>query len=161
MDYLSFIENKIITNKEDLFSTLNQWRFKNEKIVFTNGCFDIVHKGHIEYLAQAAALGTKLVIGLNTDASVKRLKGENRPINNQEARAILLSALIFVDKVVFFDEDTPYELIQYIQPDILVKGKDYKPENIIGYDIVKNKGGEIITIDLTTGYSTTSILNKI
>ena len=161
MDYLSFIENKIITNKEDLFSTLNQWRFKNEKIVFTNGCFDIVHKGHIEYLAQAAALGTKLVIGLNTDASVKRLKGENRPINNQKARAILLSALVFVDKVVLFDEDTPYELIKYIQPDILVKGKDYKPENIIGYDIVKNKGGEIITIDLTTGYSTTSILNKI
>lgn len=161
MNYLSFIENKIITNKEDLFSTLNQWRFKNEKIVFTNGCFDIVHKGHIEYLAQAAALGTKLVIGLNTDASVKKLKGENRPINNQEARAILLSALIFVDKVVLFDEDTPYELIKYIQPDILVKGKDYKPENIIGYDIVRNKGGEIITIDLTAGYSTTSILSKI
>ena len=101
------------------------------------------------------------MIGLNTDASVKRLKGESRPINNQEARAILLSALIFVDKVVLFDEDTPYELIKYIQPDILVKGKDYKPENIIGYDIVQNKGGEIITIDLTAGYSTTSILSKI
>ncbi len=161
MDYLSFIKNKIVTDKENLFSTLNQWRFKNEKIVFTNGCFDIVHKGHIEYLAQAAALGTKLVVGLNTDTSVKRLKGEKRPINNQEARAILLSALIFIDKIVLFDEDTPYELIKYIQPDILVKGKDYKPEQIVGYDIVKNKGGEIITIDLTTGYSTTSILNKL
>lgn len=161
MDYLSFIKNKIVTDKENLFSTLNQWRFKNEKIVFTNGCFDIVHKGHIEYLAQAAALGTKLVVGLNTDTSVKRLKGEKRPINNQEARAILLSALIFVDKIVLFDEDTPYELIKYIQPDILVKGKDYKPEQIVGYDIVKNKGGEIITIDLTAGYSTTSILNKL
>lgn len=161
MDYLSFIKNKIVADKENLFSTLNQWRFKNEKIVFTNGCFDIVHKGHIEYLAQAAALGTKLVIGLNTDTSVKRLKGEKRPVNNQEARAILLSALIFVDKIVLFDEDTPYELIQYIQPDILVKGKDYKPEQIVGYDIVKNKGGEIITIDLTAGYSTTSILNKL
>lgn len=161
MDYLSFIKNKIVTDKENLFSTLNQWRFKNEKIVFTNGCFDIVHKGHIEYLAQAAALGTKLVIGLNTDASVKRLKGEKRPVNDQEARAILLSALIFVDKIVLFDEDTPYELIKYIQPDILVKGKDYKPEQIVGYDIVKNKGGEIITIDLTAGYSTTSILNKL
>ena len=161
MDYLSFIKNKIITDKENLFSTLNQWRFKNEKIVFTNGCFDIVHKGHIEYLAQAAALGTKLVVGLNTDTSVKRLKGEKRPINNQEARAILLSALIFIDKIVLFDEDTPYELIKYIQPDILVKGQDYKPEQIVGYDIVKNKGGEIITIDLTAGYSTTSILNKL
>lgn len=161
MDYLSFIKNKIVTDKENLFSTLNQWRFKNEKIVFTNGCFDIVHKGHIEYLAQAAALGTKLVVGLNTDTSVKRLKGEKRPINNQEARAILLSALIFIDKIVLFDEDTPYELIKYIQPDLLVKGKDYKPEQIVGYDIVKNKGGEIITIDLTAGYSTTSILNKL
>lgn len=161
MDYLSFIKSKIVADKENLFSTLNQWRFKNEKIVFTNGCFDIVHKGHIEYLAQAAALGTKLVVGLNTDASVKRLKGEKRPVNDQEARAILLSALIFVDKIVLFDEDTPYELIKYIQPDILVKGKDYKPEQIVGYDIVKNKGGEIITIDLTAGYSTTSILNKL
>lgn len=161
MNYLSFIENKIIADKESLFSTLYQWRFKNEKIVFTNGCFDIVHKGHIEYLAQSASLGTKLVIGLNTDASVKRLKGEKRPINDQVARAILLSALIFVDKVVLFNEDTPYELIKYIQPDVLVKGKDYKPENIVGYDIVKEKGGEIITIDLTEGFSTTSILNKI
>lgn len=161
MNYLSFIENKIIADKESLFSTLYQWRFKNEKIVFTNGCFDIVHKGHIEYLAQSASLGTKLVIGLNTDASVKKLKGEKRPINDQVARATLLSALIFVDKVVLFNEDTPYELIKYIQPDVLVKGKDYKPENIVGYDIVKEKGGEIITIDLTEGFSTTSILNKI
>lgn len=161
MDYLSLIKNKIVADKKILFSTLNQWHFKNEKIVFTNGCFDIIHKGHIEYLAKAAGLGTKLVIGLNTDTSVKRLKGESRPINNQEARATLLSALIFVDKVVFFDEDTPYELIKYIQPDILVKGSDYKAEEIVGYDIVKNKGGEIITIDLTAGYSTTSILNKI
>lgn len=161
MDYLPFIENKMIADRENLFSTLHQWRFKNEKIVFTNGCFDIVHRGHIEYLAQAAALGTKLVIGLNTDASVKRLKGEKRPVNDERARAILLSALIFVDRVVLFDEDTPYELIKYIQPDILVKGKDYQPEEIVGYDIVKNKGGEVVTIDLTAGYSTTSILNKI
>lgn len=161
MNYLPFIENKMIADRESLFSTLHQWRFKNEKIVFTNGCFDIVHRGHIEYLAQAAALGTKLVIGLNTDASVKRLKGEKRPINDERSRAILLSALIFVDRVVLFDEDTPYELIKYIQPNILVKGKDYQPEEIVGYDIVKNKGGEVVTIDLTAGYSTTSILNKI
>lgn len=161
MDYLSFIKEKIITDKEKIFSTLNQWRFKDEKIVFTNGCFDIVHKGHIEYLASAATLGTKLVIGLNTDISVKRLKGETRPVNDEQARALILSALIFVDQVILFNEDTPYELIKFIQPDILVKGSDYKPEDIVGYDIVKNKGAKIITIDLTPGFSTTSILKKI
>lgn len=161
MDFESFIENKIIRQKEELNSILNQWKFKDEKIVFTNGCFDILHRGHVEYLAKAAALGTKLIIGLNTDASVKRLKGENRPINDQEARAIVLSSLIFTDKIVFFDENTPLELIRFIQPDILVKGSDYKPEDIVGYDIVKAKGGEIITIDLTAGFSTTSILKKL
>lgn len=161
MDCQSFIENKIVRKIEEFTCVLNQWRFKNEKIVFTNGCFDILHKGHIEYLTKAAALGTKLIIGLNTDASVKRLKGKNRPVNNQEARAILLSSLIFTDKIIFFDEDTPLNLIHHIQPDILVKGSDYKPENIVGYDIVKAKGGEIITIDLTAGFSTTSILNKL
>lgn len=161
MDYLTFIKEKISTDKRELDTILSMWRFKEEKIVFTNGCFDIVHKGHIEYLAKAAALGTKLVIGLNSDASVKRLKGESRPVNDEQARALLLSSLIFVDKVILFEEDTPYELIKFIQPDILVKGNDYKPENIVGYDIVKGKGGEIITVELTVGFSTTSILNKL
>lgn len=161
MDYLSFIQSKIANRKEDLSETLSIWQFKNEKVVFSNGCFDILHKGHIEYLAKAAGLGTKLIIGLNTDTSVKRLKGESRPVNDQYARATLLSSLIFVDKVIFFDEDTPLELINFIQPDILVKGSDYKPEEIVGYDIVKAKNGEIITIDLTPGFSTTSILNKL
>lgn len=161
MDYLSFIKEKTITDKKELNTILSIWRFKQEKIVFTNGCFDIVHKGHIEYLAKAAALGTKLIVGLNSDASVKRLKGENRPVNDEQARALLLSSLIFIDTVVLFEEDTPYELIKLIQPDILVKGSDYKPEDIVGYDIVKSKDGEIITIDLTAGFSTTSILNKL
>lgn len=161
MDYQSFIGNKIIRKKEDLECTLSQWRFKSEKIVFTNGCFDILHRGHVEYLTKAAALGSKLVIGLNTDASVKRLKGESRPINDQEARAIILSSLIFTDRIIFFEEDTPLELIRYIQPDILVKGSDYKPEDIVGYDIVKGKGGEVITIDLTEGFSTTAILERV
>lgn len=161
MDYQSFIENKIIRKKEELECTLSQWRFKSEKIVFTNGCFDILHRGHVEYLTKAAALGSKLVIGLNTDASVKRLKGESRPINDQEARAIILSSLIFTDRIIFFEEDTPLELIRYIQPDILVKGSDYKPEDIVGYDIVKAKGGEVITIDLTEGFSTTAILERV
>lgn len=161
MDYQSFIGNKIIRKKEDLDCTLSQWRFKSEKIVFTNGCFDILHRGHVEYLTKAAALGSKLVIGLNTDASVKRLKGESRPINDQEARAIILSSLIFTDRIIFFEEDTPLELIRYIQPDILVKGSDYKPEDIVGYDIVKAKGGDVVTIDLTEGFSTTAILEKV
>lgn len=161
MDYQSFIGNKIIRRKEELNCTLSQWRFKSEKIVFTNGCFDILHRGHVEYLAKAAALGTKLVIGLNTDASVRRLKGESRPVNDQEARAIILSSLIFTDRIIFFEEDTPLELIRYIQPDILVKGSDYKPEDIVGYDIVKAKGGDVITIDLTEGFSTTAILERV
>lgn len=161
MDCLAFIKNKIVEDRNSLQNTLSQWRFQNEKIVFTNGCFDILHRGHIEYLAQAASFGTKLVIGLNTDASVKRLKGETRPVNNQEARAILLSSLFFTDKIIFFEEDTPLELIRFIQPDILVKGADYKVEDIVGYDIVKARGGEVVTIDLTQGYSTTSILSKL
>lgn len=161
MDYQSFIGNKIIRKKEELECTLSQWRFKSEKIVFTNGCFDILHRGHVEYLTKAAALGSKLVIGLNTDASVKRLKGESRPINDQESRAIILSSLIFTDRIIFFEEDTPLELIRYIQPDILVKGSDYKPEDIVGYDIVKAKGGEVITIDLTEGFSTSAILERV
>lgn len=161
MDYLSLIENKIVKNKEELNNILNQWRFKNEKLVFTNGCFDIVHRGHVEYLAKAAVLGTKLIIGLNTDTSVKRLKGENRPINNEYARALLLASFIFVKKVIYFDEDTPLELIKYIQPDILVKGSDYKPENIVGYDVIKDKGGDIVTIDFVEGFSSTSILSKL
>lgn len=161
MDYQTFILSKIVRNKEDLRTTLNQWRFKDEKIVFTNGCFDILHRGHVEYLAKAAALGSKLIIGLNTNASVRRLKGESRPINDEAARAILLSSLIFTDKIVLFDEDTPLELIRFIQPDILVKGNDYKPEEIVGYNVLKAKGGEVVTIELTEGFSTTSILNKL
>lgn len=160
MDYQAFINGKIAARPEDLANTLHQWRFRGEKIVFTNGCFDILHRGHVEYLAQAAALGTKLIIGLNTDASVRKLKGESRPVNNQQARAIVLASLLFTDKIVYFGEDTPYELIRYIQPDILVKGSDYRPENIVGYDLVKARGGEIITIPLTEGFSTTSILSK-
>ncbi len=161
MNHLPYIQNKIVRNVEALRTTLALWKFKNEKIIFTNGCFDILHRGHVDYLIQAASLGTKLVIGLNTDASVRRLKGETRPVNNEEARALLLASMGFTDKIIFFQENTPLELIRFIQPDILVKGNDYKPEEIVGYDIVKNKGGEIVTIQLTPGFSTTSILNHI
>jgi len=160
MDYLPFIEKKIAYTAEEVSNTLSLWRYKNDKIVFTNGCFDILHRGHIEYLAKAKSLGTKLIVGLNTDASVKRLKGNSRPVNDEKARALLLASLMFVDEVILFDTDTPRDLIEYIQPDVLVKGGDYKPEEIVGYDIVKAKGGEVITIDLVEGYSTTSTIEK-
>ena len=160
MDYLPFIEKKIAYTAKEAENTLSLWRFKDDKIVFTNGCFDILHKGHIEYLAKAASLGTKLVIGLNTDASVKRLKGDSRPVNDENARALLLASLVFVDKVILFDTDTPRDLIDFVQPVVLVKGGDYKPEEIVGYDIVKAKGGEIVTLDFVEGYSTTSLIEK-
>ena len=155
MDYLSLIEKKIAYTTKEAENTLSMWRFKNDKIVFTNGCFDILHKGHIEYLAKAASLGTKLVIGLNTDASVKRLKGDSRPVNDENDRALL-----FVDEVIFFDTDTPRDLIDFVQPDVLVKGGDYKSEELVGHDIVKAKGGEVITINFIEGYSTTSMIEK-
>jgi len=161
MNKLEIIKNKIYTAKEDAFATLQTWRFKDEKIVFTNGCFDIVHRGHLEYLAEAANLGHKLVMGLNTDASVQRLKGPNRPINDEYSRALLLASLGFIDMVVFFDEETPYDLIKFVQPDVLVKGSDYNAEDIVGYDIVKAKGGEIVTQDFIEGFSSTGIINKI
>jgi len=140
---------------------VKQWADQGEKIAFTNGCFDIVHRGHIDYLSKAKDLGTKLILGLNTDASVQRLKGPMRPVVDEQSRAILMAALQFIDMVVFFDEDTPYELIKSIQPDILVKGSDYKAEDIIGYDILMAKGGKVETIDFVEGFSTTSIVEKI
>ncbi len=161
MNKLEIIKNKIFKEKESAFATLQTWRFKEEKIVFTNGCFDIVHRGHLEYLAQASNLGHKLIMGLNTDASVQRLKGPNRPINDEYSRALLLASLGFIDMVIFFDEETPYDLINFIQPDVLVKGSDYNAEDIVGYDIVKAKGGEIITLDFIEGFSSTGIINKI
>lgn len=160
MQTLTTIKNKLLS-REALETKLAEWRSAGETIVFTNGCFDILHRGHVEYLAQAADLGDKLIIGLNTDVSVKRLKGESRPVNDEKSRALLLSALQFVDVVVFFDEDTPYELIKQVQPDILVKGNDYKPEEIVGYDIVTAKGGKVLTIDLVEGFSTTNIIKRL
>lgn len=160
MDYLLPIEKKICIHDERCRENVEFMEIQNDKIVFTNGCFDILHKGHIEYLIKAASLGTKLVIGLNTDASVKRLKGDSRPVNDEKARALLLASLIFVDEVILFDTDTPRDLIDFIQPDVLVKGGDYKTEEIVGYDIVKAKGGEVITLDFIEGYSTTSTIEK-
>lgn len=130
-------------------------------VVFTNGCFDILHRGHIDYLGKASDLGDILVIGLNTDDSVRRLKGEGRPINDETARSHVLAALAFVDHVIFFSEDTPYDLIRALQPDILVKGSDYSIDDIVGADIVLAKGGRVETLDYLSGYSTTAIEQKI
>lgn len=146
---------------ESLKQKVREWEAAGKKVVFTNGCFDILHKGHVDYLSKAANLGDILVLGLNTDASVSRLKGPHRPIQDEGSRQLILASLGFVDAVVLFDQQTPYELISLVQPDVLVKGSDYKPEDIVGYDIVKAKGGEVVTIDFIPGYSTSGIEKKI
>lgn len=161
MNYITEIQNKIFSSKQDFSILLKTWKTLNKKIVFTNGCFDILHRGHADYLARAASLGDVLAVGLNTDKSVRKLKGSSRPIVDEYSRAFLLSSFSFVDAVILFDEDTPFDLIHFIQPDILVKGSDYKEENIVGADIVKAKGGSIITIDFVPGFSTTEIINRI
>ncbi len=160
MDHISRVGRKILARGEagNLARTLSQ---EGKTLVFTNGCFDILHYGHVKYLARAAALGDVLIIGLNTDHSVKRLKGESRPVNPEEARAMLLASMEFVDHVVPFDEDTPYALIREIQPHVLVKGKDYKEEEVVGYDLVKATGGTVKTIELEEGFSTSSIIEKL
>ena len=150
-----------ILSPEVLRHTLAVWRFQDKKIVFTNGVFDILHLGHVDYLAKASDLGDVLVIGVNSDSSVRNLKGPQRPVNSEKQRCMLLAALQFVDAVVLFEEETPYELIKIIQPDVLVKGADYAPSSIAGYDIVIAKGGQVKTIELLEGYSTTSLINRL
>jgi len=158
MSFNQLVKDKIVTAVQLRDKLLGQ---PGRKVVFTNGCFDLVHQGHIDYLSKARDLGDMLVVGLNTDASVRRLKGPRRPINDEYSRALLLASMVFVDYVVLFDEDTPYELIKAVQPDILVKGSDYKPEDIVGYHIVTAKGGKVETIDFLPGFSTTAIERKI
>ena len=161
MSFHNQLKEKIVSQNQAL-KELKTWREKNKKIVFTNGCFDIIHPGHIDYLSQARDLGDILVLGLNTDQSVRRLnKGSNRPINDERTRANVLAGLASVDLIVFFDEETPYNLIKLLQPNVLVKGKDYEVEKIIGFDILKENGGQVITIPFLDGYSTSSLIKKI
>jgi rfaE bifunctional protein nucleotidyltransferase chain/domain len=169
MKSLESLLNKI-GSLQDIAKQVDLWKMKGEKIVLTNGCFDILHVGHVTYLTQAASLGTKLVVALNTDESVKRLgKGDDRPINSQGARAQVIAALGAVDGVLFFNEDTPLQLIEQIQPDVLVKGADYDPDEtdvnskkyIVGREAVIANGGKVVAIDLVPGYSTTAILDKV
>jgi rfaE bifunctional protein nucleotidyltransferase chain/domain len=150
-----------ISDLPKLQASIATWKKKGNKIVFTNGVFDLLHIGHITYMAKAAELGDKLVIGLNSDSSVKRIKGEDRPVNDQNSRAALLAALFFVDAIVVFEEDTPINVITTLMPDILVKGADYSVENIVGAKEVTANGGEVKTINFVEGYSSTSIIQKI
>ena len=160
MDKFEFIKSKIV-EKESLFRLINYWRFSNKAIVFTNGCFDIIHRGHIEYLAKAANEGDILIIGLNSDISVKQIKGSNRPIQDEYSRALVLASFSFVNNVIIFKEETPYDLINFIKPDVIVKGSDYKPEDIVGSDIVISNGGKVVTINYVEGYSTTNIISNL
>ena len=142
-------------------AVVEEWKRQGMKVVFTNGCFDILHLGHVDYLEKARNLGDKLVLGLNTDDSVSRFKGPSRPIQDENSRAHILASLQFVDLVVFFNEDTPLSLISTLLPHILVKGSDYLAENIVGADVVKKNGGVVKTIEFVPGYSTTRIVDKI
>ena len=157
---LERVKNKIF-NKNNLLEKLEIWRGANKKIVFTNGCFDLIHLGHIEVLARSADLGDILIIGVNTDSSIKELKGNNRPIIEENSRAQQLASLEFVDAVILFNEQTPLELIKVIKPNIITKGGDYNSEQVVGNKIAVKNDGEVIIIPLTQGYSTTSILDKI
>jgi rfaE bifunctional protein nucleotidyltransferase chain/domain len=160
MEKLEIIKKKIVS-KEELTRKLAVWRFFSKKIVWTNGCFDILHLGHIDYLSKSKDQGDVLIVGVNSDMSVRKIKKPGRPITDEHSRSTIIAALNFVDAVLLFDEETPFEQIKFIQPDVLVKGSDYKAEEIVGYDIVKAKEGKIVTIDFLPGYSTTAIEEKI
>ena len=155
------IDSKIFPDFNSFESTLKTWRSNNEKVVFTNGCFDIVHHGHVDSLIKSAEMGTKLIVGLNSDKSVEILKGRNRPILSVESRAIVLAAFSFVDAVIIFTEETPANLIAQIIPDVLAKGNQYKIYEIAGFDTVLAHGGKVVTIDLVPGISTSDIIDKI
>lgn len=157
---LTRLQNKIVTLAQ-LQKQLSVWRFKGDKIVFTNGVFDILHAGHIHSLAQAAQFGNRLIVGLNSDASVRDIKKPGRPLQDERSRALVLAALDVVDAVVLFEEKTPEDLIRQLRPDVLVKGGDYKVENIAGANFVLANGGKVEIIDLVEGYSTTAVEEKI
>ena len=150
----------MITEIVEFKSIREKLRSENKKIVFTNGCFDILHRGHVTYLNQAKSLGDVLIVGVNSDRSVRGLKGEGRPVNNENDRAFILDNLRSVDFVMIFDEDTPYNIIKEIVPEFLVKGGDWKEEDIVGLDIVKKSGGSVMSLNFINDYSTTGIINK-
>ena len=152
--------DKILTRPE-LLKQVAAWKAQGQHVVFTNGCFDLLHLGHVDYLEKAKQLGDKLIVAVNTDASVSRLKGPSRPLQDEMSRTRIMASLLYIDTVILFDEETPYELIKAVKPDILVKGDDYAIQNIVGYEIVLQNGGEVKTIPLVKGYSTSGIVDKI
>lgn len=152
--------SKKVVDQHELSRLVAIWNLLDKKIVFTDGCFDILHRGHVDYLTQAASRGDVMVVGLHSDASVARLRGEGRPIQNQEARALIVASLSYVDAVIIIDEDSPYNLIKLIKPDVLVKGADKLPKDIIGYDIVSAKGGSVVALDIKEG-NTERLIDKI
>jgi D-glycero-beta-D-manno-heptose 1-phosphate adenylyltransferase len=156
----TIIQQKIFTLPE-MLKQINRWQLMNKTISFTNGCFDILHQGHIFSLSQAASEADFLIVGVNADASVKKLKGENRPINNEQSRAFLLASLLMVDAVVIFEEDTPLNLINAILPDVLIKGGDYSIDEIAGAKEVIANGGKVVINPILQGFSTTALLEKI
>ncbi len=152
---------KKIYSLPEIKSQIKQWHLLSKSIVFTNGVFDVLHKGHIILLSEAAKHGDKLIVALNSDSSVKRLKGDTRPVNGEADRALLMAALVMVDAVILFEEDTPLQLIRELLPDVLVKGGDYTESTIVGASEVKENGGKVVVIPLEEGYSTTGTINKI
>ncbi len=168
MSRLNYLKAKIVDAKEAQL-LINSWKFKGDKVVFTNGCFDILHQGHVVYLAKAAEMGNKMIIALNSDQSVRKLnKSPERPINSEDSRAIVLAGLGFVDLILIFDAETPKEIIEFLNPDVLVKGADYDANEtdpnskkyIVGSDFVRKNGGSVQVIELEAGFSTTSIIEK-
>jgi D-glycero-beta-D-manno-heptose 1-phosphate adenylyltransferase len=151
----------MIFDLKDFMEVRRKLKKQYKKLVFTNGCFDILHRGHVEYLKQAKSLGDYLIVGINSDSSVKKIKDESRPVNNENDRAFILDNLKFVDGVVVFTEDTPYNVIKEIVPDFLVKGGDWTEDKIVGADIVKKAGGKVISLKFVDNYSTTSTINKL
>lgn len=160
MNKFDMINSKIV-DLEQLEKLVYMWRFKGFDIVFTNGCFDLLHRGHIHLLANAADVNEKLIVGLNSDASVTRLKGANRPILDEESRKLLLASMALVDAVIIFEEDTPAKVIETIKPDVIVKGSDYKEFEIVGADVVSQNNGKVRIVNLLDGYGTTKIEEKI
>lgn len=158
---IEIIKNKILYDWDLIPSIVKPWIDRGERTVFTNGCFDIIHRGHIELLSQAASLGDHLVIGLNSDASVKRLKGPSRPVQDEASRALILAAFGFTSLVIIFSGDTPLELIELLKPRVLVKGGDYKAEEIVGYEQVIKNNGAVHIIPFIEGYSTSGIVKKL
>lgn len=157
---LEIIQQKICTLPQ-LIPVVYQWKMLAKKVVFTNGCFDILHKGHITYLLQAAQYGNKMIVAINSDESVKKIKGATRPIIDQHSRALMLAAQTYIDAVIIFDEETPIQLINTVKPHVLIKGGDYKLTDVVGVDEVKAAGGEVILIPFIEGFSTSAIIEKI